>query len=200
MIATLSELAALDGMPSEPTLRKMIAADPDFPGIVKRGSNGDAYEIEVEAAVQHILGIEERKREESRQRSAELRQFAMDLGLSSAADTGPAMTIADRKALLEEEFVATKLARLRGELVDKGSVVGAVSAVLVWHQQQSETFAARLAKRVDVDRALQTEIEKMMEADRAEFARRLRKIGQSGATDDGDGGDASSAALAPPAD
>jgi hypothetical protein len=42
---------------------------------------------------------------------------------------------------------------------------------------------------------LQIEIETMMSADRAEFARRLREIGEIGATSDGDSSDAPAATL-----
>jgi hypothetical protein len=87
------------------------------------------------------------EKEEQRQRGQELRQFAMDLGLGAERPAEPGLTVADRKALLEEELVAIKLGKARGELVAKASVEGAVAEVLVWHQQQTETFAARLSRR-----------------------------------------------------
>jgi hypothetical protein len=185
MRGTLAELAAVAGMPSEPTLRKMIASDPAFEGILKRGSNGDAYEIELEVAARYIIGREAMKEEQQRARQSELAQLGMDLGLTGPVNA-PSLSIADRKAMLEEEVIAMKLARMRGELVVKASVEGAISQMLVWHQQQSETFTARLAKRADVPRALQIEISTLVASDLTEFARRLRDMARIGSEGDGD--------------
>ncbi|UAK24358.1 hypothetical protein [Sphingomonas nostoxanthinifaciens] len=198
MLGKLADLAAIAGMPSEPTLRKLIASDPDFAGIVKRGKNGDAYEIEIETAVRYVLSIEERKRDAERARLAGLAQLGLDLGLS-AGPTEPGLTLADRKALLEEEVLAIKLARQRGELVPKGSVEAAIGQVLVWHQQQQLSFSARLAKRADVSRQLQIEIDAMVAADLAEFARRIGALGDIEATEDGDGSTIARAAVVDPA-
>lgn len=194
MRGTLAELAAIAGMPSEPTLRKMMASDPGFEGILKRGSNGDAYEIELDVAARYIIGREQMKEDQQRARQSELAQLGLDLGLSSA-NVAPGLTIADRKALMEEEMVAIKLAEKRRELVEKASVEGAIAQLLVWHQQQQDTFTARLAKRLDLTRQQQVDISNFVRSDLAEFARRLRELGNIEATVNGDGSDASSAAL-----
>jgi len=186
MLGMLSELAALAGMPSEPTLRKMIREDPDFQGIVKRGSNGDAYEIDIPVAVAYIMGLEAKKAAAIVARQQDLAQVAMDLGLSASAPT-PGLTLADRKAMLEEEVVALKLSRMRGELVSKASVEATIGQLLVWFQQQGASFSARLAKRADVPRALQIEIDRMVEADQAALARRMQSLAEVGT--DGDGND-----------
>ena len=46
---TLEEFAKLDGVPGRDTLRRIIKDNPDFPA--KPGSNGVAYEIDVEAGI-----------------------------------------------------------------------------------------------------------------------------------------------------
>lgn len=195
MIGTLADLASMPGMPSEPTLRKLIEADPDFEGIIKRAAGkGDAYEIDLALAARYVVALDEKKREAEQARLDEIAQLGFDLGLANAG-AAPGLTIADRKALLEEEVIAVKLARMRGELVPKGSVEAALGQVLVWHQQQASSFSARLAKRADLARALQIEIDSMMAADLAEFARRLRKLAEIEAGEDGDIVGASSAAM-----
>lgn len=176
MRGTLTELASIEGMPSEPTLRKMIAGDPDFAGIIKRGSNGDAYEIDLPVAAQYVIGLEERKRQAERDRQQQLAQLGFDLGLGKASEPAGGMTIADRKALLEEEIVAVKLSKLRGELISKASVETAVSALLVRLAQQQSTFGTRLSKRADLSRATVIEIDRLIEADQATIARWMREM------------------------
>jgi len=170
MRGNLADLAAT-GLASEPTLRKWIQAQPDQPWIIKRGSNGDAYEIDIPTAIDAWRGEEQRKTDEARQRAADLRQLGLDLGLGDAgADQLPGLSIAERKALLEEELVAIKLAEKRGELIRRNDVEAAIGDVLVKFRQKGVSFAARLAKRIDLTRDQITAIERLMSADQAELA------------------------------
>jgi hypothetical protein len=184
---TFSELASLDGMPSEPTLRKLIAGDPNFPGIVKIGSSGDAYEIELDVAARYIQSMDQAKRDAARCRREELDQLGLSLGLSGGS-TAPGMTVGDRKALLEEEIVALKLGRMRGELISRASVEAIAGQLLVWFQQQGASFSARLSKRADVSRELQIEIDTLVAADQAALALRMKGLAEITAAIDGDGG------------
>lgn len=196
MIGTLGELASLPGMPSEPTLRKMIDGDPEFAGIIKRAKGkGDAFEIDLVAAARYVQSLDDKRREAERDRQTALGQLGLDMGLGGVVSSAPGVSIADRKALLEEEVIAIKLARQRGELVVKATIEAAIGQLLVWHQQHQSGFSARLAKRVDLDRAAQIEVDAMIAADLADFARRIRKIGEIEATDDGDGSNLAPAAL-----
>jgi hypothetical protein len=188
VIGSLSELASLAGMPSEPTLRKMISTDADFPGIVKFGKNGDAYEIDLDIAARYVQSLDQARRDAARTRRDELDLFADSIGLSIAASE-PGLTVADRKALLEEEIVALKLGRLRGELTDKASVEAAIGQLLVWFQQVGATFSARLAKRADVSRELQIEIDTLVAADQAALTQRMKELAEKTAGIDGDGDD-----------
>lgn len=163
----------------------MIAGDPDFRGIVKRGSNGDAYEIELEEAARYIVEREQAKVDAERARQSELAQLGLNLGLGVAKEqAGSGFTIADRKALLEEEVVAMRLGKLRGELIDKASVETAVSQFLVKVRDLGTTFGARLAKRADVSRSTLIEIERLMEDDQATLARWMRELGTIGTPHD----------------
>lgn len=190
MRGNLADLVAT-GLASEPTLRKWIAAEPDQEWIIKRGANGDAYEIDIPGAVAAFKAREEAKAQDARDRAEQIKQLGLDLGLGGGDDQTAGLSIAERKQLLEEELVAIKIAALRGELVPRASVEAAIGDVLIRDRQRRSTFAGRLAKRVDLDRAQLTAVERLIESDQAEFARMLKDWGK----DLGD--DSSSADTAP---
>jgi len=177
MRGNLADLAAT-GIASEPTLRKWIAAEPDQSWIIKRGSNGDAYEIEIEQAVLAFQAGEDAKLQAARERSGAIRQIAMDLGLGQREDdpSSVELSIAERRQLLEEEFAANKLARLRDELVPFAEACAAFGDVLVRQQQLARTFAARLAKKIDLTREQIAAIERMVEGDLVTISRWMEKM------------------------
>lgn len=182
MIGSLAELVSLPGMPSEPTIRKLIDKHSDFP-ILKRGKNGDAYEFDLKVATEFILGLRAKEEEEARARAAEVQQFGFDLlGPDAVAlDAGQVgLSAAERKALLEEELVAIKLAEKRGQLVRKASVEAALGTFLTWLGQRQDSFSRRLAKRVDVPREVLTAIDRLVEADRKEIAAQMEKMSDVG--------------------
>ena len=175
MRGNLADLAAT-GIASEPTLRKWIQAEPDQPWIIKRGKNGDAYEIDIAGAVAAFQANERARLDAARERSGAIRQFAMDLGLGGGDDDTAELSIAERRQLLEEEFVANKLARFRDELVSYEEACAAFGDVLVKFQQQSRTFMARLAKRTDLTREQIATGERLIEADLAALAEWMEKM------------------------
>lgn len=177
MRGNLADLAAT-GLASEPTLRKWIAAEPDQAWIIKRGTNGDAYEIDIPGAVEAFRLQEEEKALLARQRAESIRQLAMDLGIGAAGDdrSSVELSIAERRQLLEEEVVAIKLSKLRGELVPYASAQAAFGDVLVKVSQRMRTVSARLAKRVDLTREHIAAIDRLMEADAAELASMMEKL------------------------
>ena len=174
-------------MPSEATLRKLIRDEPGFVerAVVSIGKNGVAYEIDVEAAVTWLQGHEEEKRAAARARSEEVRQFALELlGPGSSAENGESgLSAAERRALLEEEIVAIKLAEKRGELVRKDSVEAALSTVIVKDAQRRSSFSARLAKRIDLPRDIAAAIDALQDHDRRQFAGELEKLSETAHAD-----------------
>ena len=52
-IGVLADLAAMPGMPSEPTLRRFIAARDDFP-VIERGRYGKPYQLDLDAAAAFV--------------------------------------------------------------------------------------------------------------------------------------------------
>ncbi|HEV7658821.1 MAG TPA: hypothetical protein VGO55_03145 [Allosphingosinicella sp.] len=177
MRGNLADLAAT-GLASEPTLRKWIAAEPDQPWIIKRGSNGDAYEIQLEEAAAAFRAREDAKAQEARQRADQIKQLGLDLGLGGDEDGPVGLSIAERKQLLEEELVAIRIAKERRELVPRASVEAAFGDVLVRFRQRGTTFAARLAKKVDLTREQITAIDRLALADQAELARMMENLGK----------------------
>ena len=53
-VGKLWQLADRPGMPSEPTIRRLIRTRPDFP-VIKRGRKGRDYSIDLEAAEAFIF-------------------------------------------------------------------------------------------------------------------------------------------------
>lgn len=171
MRGNLADLAAT-GIASEPTLRKWIAAEPDQQWIIKRGSNGDAYEIDIPGAVEAFRAKEERAVQAARERADSINQLALELGIRSLDKDQPAaeLSILERRQLLEEEIIADKLARQRGELISFVDAAAAFRDVLVRFRQQGETFAARLSKKVDLSREQIAAIDAMASADLGRLA------------------------------
>lgn len=168
----------MPGMPSEPTIRKLIAEHEDFP-VLARGKNGQAYEFDLAAAAQFILQIRVREETIARERAQQVRQLALDL-LGADAVVAPehvGMSPAERRAIMEEEIVATKLSELRGDLVRKATVEAAFVAVLSLVAKHGRTLTARLSKRTDLSREQINLIDKMVETDLSALANKFEEMG-----------------------
>lgn len=177
MNGSLFDLTQMPGMPSETTLRKMLAEHSDFP-VVARGKNGVAYEFDLAAAASFVRGLREKEQALARTRSEEVRQFGLELLGEDAAVASQAvgLSAAERRALLEEELVAIKVAERRGELIRKASVEEALAQLLVWFQQKGRSFTSRLAKRHDIPRDLHVAIDALIEQDQHELADRMERL------------------------
>lgn len=187
MLGNLADLVAT-GIASEPTLRKWLKDQRDCDWIKKRGSNGDAYELDIAGAVAAWRAKEQEKAEAERLKSEALGQMALDMGLAPAS--GPVISIADRKALIDEEIAAMKLGQLRLELVPVASVEAAFGDILARYGQRAATFAARLAKKIDLSREQIAAIETLRAADQSWFAAQMEQWGKGIVDSDGDTGSA----------
>ena len=177
---TLEEFAKLDGVPGRDTLRRIIKDNPDFPA--KPGSNGVAYEIDVEAGIAWLKEREARRVQAEREHAEKVRQLGLELlGEGAAADVERAGLSSDeRRKLLEEEFYAIKVAEKRGELIRKSSIESAIADVLVTDARRRTTFMARLAKRVTLQRDAIAAGEALMDTDRRAFADQLSGLVEGG--------------------
>lgn len=201
MIGNLSELAMMPGMPSEPTIKKLIDENPetkDSPGfpIITRGDRGVAWEIDLVAAATFIRELQRRAEERARARAAEVNQLGLNLLGADAAsirNDRVELSSADRRALMEEELVAIKLAEKRGELIRKDEAEQAVSQLAVAFVDRLSSLVARAAKRIELPRETQVQLQKLIDGDRAWIALQLDRMDVSStdqhdpAVRDGDG-------------
>lgn len=193
MRGNLADLAAT-GLASEPTLRNWIKSQPDQEWIIRRGDRGVDYEIDIPMAIAAWQAAEDEKTEAARQRAGELKQLGLNLGLGEQSSAVSGFSIAERKALLEEELVAIKLDEKRGNLIPFAEVEGTIGDILARFRQKGDTFAARLAKRIDLTRDQITAIERLARADQAELADMMENWRPAG----GDNGDIATAAVENP--
>lgn len=167
----------MPGMPSEPTLRKLMAERPDFP-IIARGSNGVAYEIELEDAFAFVRGLEDEKRKLVDARNAEIRQLGFELlgdDAASAATAPSMLSSADRKQILEEELAAIRVGERRRELVRKGPVIAATGDLVLFIADRMKSLPDRLGKRTHVSREVLAALDRLIEQDRRDIAARMER-------------------------
>ncbi|KQM41232.1 hypothetical protein [Sphingomonas sp. Leaf10] len=82
-VGTLSDLAQIEGMPSVPSLARLIAARDDFP-IIQRGRYGKPFVLDLDAAATFV-------REHWRDGRNERRRLRL-AAEQAAADTAPSQT------------------------------------------------------------------------------------------------------------
>lgn len=179
MIGNLSELSSLPGMPSEPTIKQMIADNPGFPGILKRGDRGIAWEIDLKVASLFIRDLARKADEDARARVDQVAQFGLELLGADAMSAGAervGISASERKALIEEELLSMKLAERRGELIRKAEVEAALGSLLVTLQQRFLTLPDRFAKLVGLTREQLAQLERITRADLGWVAGQLEKL------------------------
>lgn len=183
LIASLAEFAAIPGVPSEVTLRRLIKDSPDFPA--KPGTNGVAYEIDVEAGIAWLKDREARRVQSERDHADKVRQLGLELlGEGAAADVSQAgLSIDERKKLLEEEFYSIKVKERRGELIRKADVEAAIANVIATDKRLRENFMARLAKRVTLTRDQIAAGQGLIESDLRKFAAALENVTETSDAD-----------------
>lgn len=188
LIASLGEFAAIPGVPSEPTLRRLIKDNPDFPALP--GTNGQAYEIDVAAGIAWLKARETKRVQGERDHAERVRQLGLELlGEGAAADVSQVgLSAEERRKLLEEEFYAIKVAEKRGELIRKADIEAAISDVLVADARRRSSFMTRLAKRVNLSREQLAAAEELIEFDRRQFAAALKGLVEDDDVDAAGGG------------
>lgn len=188
LIASLAEFASIPGVPSEVTLRRLIKENPDFPA--KPGTNGVAYEIDVQLGVAWLKERDAKRIAVEREHAEQVRQLGLELlGEGAAADVSQAGLSSDeRRKLLEEELYSIKVAEKRGELIRKADIEAAISDVLVADARRRATFMARLAKRVTLGREQIAAGQELMDHDRRQFAAALERLTENRDADAASGG------------
>ena len=180
MRGNLADLAKL-GLASEPTLAEWLKALPsDTEWIFKRATTkGDPWDIDLEAAIKAWQERKDQETQAARDRSDLLNQFALDLGLNVRPEVDFGVSIAERKAMLEEEVLAIKLAEKRGELIRKRDVESAAADALSKNRSSFEGLSAELAMKLDLDRQQIAIVEKAVAIRLHSFADEMEKLGQT---------------------
>jgi phage terminase Nu1 subunit (DNA packaging protein) len=183
LIGSLGELAAMDGMPSEPTIRKMIDADPEFP-VLSRGTHGRAWEFNLAEAWRYVRAVQEREEEEARARRHEINQLTLSLLGDDALGVAPAalmLSPSEQSAALQAELLRIKLAKERGELVRADEMDAALSEIMVWLAEAMNAMAAKCAKRLTFSREQLGVIDAVTGQTQIELADRMERVKQRAA-------------------
>ena len=152
VVGNLGDLADT-GLASEPTLRKWISEQPDQPWILKRGKNGDAYEIDIAGAIEAWRENERIKRDQQIAQAEQIKQISLDMGLVEVGESDLALTAVERLALMNEEIARFKIEQIRGTYVRRDSAEAAFGDVLVKFRERMRAFSGRLSKKIDLDRS-----------------------------------------------
>lgn len=189
MIGNLKELSELHpDMPSEPTIKKLIDENVDFP-IITRGDRGVPWEIDLGAAALFIRDLRRKEEEAARARAGAVRQFGFDLlgpDAASAQPDRPELTAKDQAALIEAEIAAIKLGVLRGDFVRRSEVESALGEIAIAVQRRFVSLADRVSKKITLARDAQATLQRIVEADLGWVADQLEKLSDAVPTDQAD--------------
>ena len=84
-VGTLTDLARLDGMPSYPSLMRLIAARDDFP-VIQRGRYGKPYILDLDVAASFVREHWRDGRNERRRRRLAAMEEAVSSGMARQLD------------------------------------------------------------------------------------------------------------------
>ncbi|GER00917.1 hypothetical protein JCM17845_15400 [Iodidimonas gelatinilytica] len=184
-VVTLGELVSIPGMPSEPTMRKIIDQHSGFP-LISRGKNGQGYEIPLERAVTWWKDHRAREEEEARRRGDDIRQMGLALlGEDAAVSQGlNGLTPAEQKAALEAEIAAIKLGQMRGDFVRAADIESEVGQIFVWFQQALAGLPDRLSKQMDISREQRDVLSSVCDDLLNDLADRLEDLRHEGSAQD----------------
>ena len=128
-LVNLAELSELFGV-AELTLRRWMDRDPTFP-VLKRGSNGVAYQFDARAVKAWLDGNKAAREEAGEERRQELAQLQLELTGGSAAEGERVLTAKERREALEVAAAQAKWDQARGSLVPLAAMERAFDDALV---------------------------------------------------------------------
>ena len=178
LIGSLGDLAAMAGMPSEPTIKRMIDADPEFP-VLSRGTNGRAWEFDLQAAWQYIRDCQEREEANARAHREAVAQLGFDLlGQGALVEDVEVLTLSpqEQNAALNAEYLRTKMAEKRRSLVPVREIAAGLSEDLVFISDFGRGFSGRCAKRATFSREQLNVIDQVMDEFVAGIADRFEEL------------------------
>lgn len=181
LIGSLGDLANMAGMPSEPTIKRMIDADPDFP-VLQRGTNGRAWEFDLQAAWQYVRDAQERDEANARAHKEAVAQLGFDLlGQGALVEDVQILTLSpqEQNAAMNAEYLRTKLAEKRRSLVAVREIAAGLSEDLVFISDFGRAFSGRCAKRATFSREQMNVIDQVMDEFLSGIADRFEELGKN---------------------
>lgn len=178
LIGSLGDLANMAGMPSEPTIKRMIDADPEFP-VLSRGTNGRAWEFDLKAAWQYIRECQERDEANARAHREAVAQLGFDLlGEGALVDDVQVLTLSpqEQNAALNAEYLRTKMAEKRRSLVPVSEIASGLAEDLVFISDFGRAFSGRCAKRATFSREQMNVIDQVMDEFLSGIANRFEEL------------------------
>ena len=178
LIGSLGDLANMAGMPSEPTIKRMIDADPEFP-VLSRGTNGRAWEFDLQAAWQYVRDCQERDEANARAHREAVAQLGFDLlGQGALVEDVEVLTLSpqEQNAALNAEYLRTKMAEKRRSLVPVREIAAGLSEDLVFISDFGRAFSGRCAKRATFSREQLNVIDQVMDEFLAGIADRFEEL------------------------
>lgn len=178
LIGSLGDLAAMAGMPSEPTIKRMIDADPEFP-VLSRGTNGRAWEFDLKVAWQYIRDCQARDEAAARAHREAVAQLGFNLlGQGALVEDVEVLTLSpqEQNAALNAEYLRTKMAEKRRTLVPVREIAAGLSEDLVFISDFGRAFSGRCAKRATFSREQMNVIDQVMDEFLAGIADRFEEL------------------------
>ena len=178
VVGSLADLASMQGMPREPTLRKLIADHDDFP-LLSRGTNGRAYEFNLADAFQFVRGLQQREEDAARAKREAVNQLTLGLlGDDSLADetVSRGLSPAEQAAAYQAEIMRIKLAREKGELVKADEMEAALGELAVWMRDALTSLSSKCSRRLTFSRDQLAVIDAVAEAQLIALADRMERV------------------------
>lgn len=158
-LVNLFELAELLDV-SLPTLRALAKED-GFP-VEKWGSAGVPYEFDPRKVKSWQEAHEERLEAEREARKDRMAQLKLELFGGTTVDESRArLSPREQQIALKAEVDATRLARMRRELVPAAEVQAAAAVVMTVLRKEILAIGAQVARRVDLDREAKVTIDEI---------------------------------------
>lgn len=175
-LVNLSEFAGLVDK-SLPTVRKIIADNPDFP-VERRGARGTDYVIDARAGHHWLQSHDAEVQAAQRQRIEDLRQLKLEIWGSDGVDQNDAavtLTPQEESTQLDNRLKALKLAREHGEILMKADVQRAWAQALARLRDDVQGLSPMLTRELSLNRQQRNKLD----ADLAAMLHRLAdKLGR----------------------
>lgn len=160
-IVSQAELAYIRGCSSN-ALREFIRNHPDFP-VLRRGSNGVAYEFDLDKVLAWYAAHDEAKSEKQRKRQAELDLWRRDFyGEEQTDEDAIKLSPAERKLLADAVRVEDYNRKIRQELIERAPVEAILNEASIRLRKSLLQIPIEFARARGLDRDDRLALERMI--------------------------------------